>query len=228
MSFPTQGAKEKKGMMLEIKSIDENEGIVEGYASTFGNVDYDFDRMMPGAYKKTIQENPHFPILADHMASKPIGVNKLAMEDDKGLYTRQRYDIKNNQLAKERFSFIKMCHEEQTKANFSVGFITIKAEPDRDNPTIRNILEVKLMEVSHVVFPANPEANSMGVKFMEENFDDQEVAISVSRFINHLKEKGYSDEAILKAWEAHHTKYSKPSDGKSLAHLFEKYGNPFS
>ena len=35
----------------------------------------------------------------------------------------------------------------------SIGFFTIKSEPDRDDPVVRRILEVKLLEHSIVTFP---------------------------------------------------------------------------
>ena len=41
---------------FEIKGADEKKGIVEGYASIFGNIDSDKDMIMPGAFSKTITE----------------------------------------------------------------------------------------------------------------------------------------------------------------------------
>lgn len=225
MSWPVENAKEKKNLEFKVENIEEEEGVVEGYASTFNNVDLDLDRIVPGAFEKSLNENKNFPILADHSPSKPIGINKTAMEDQHGLRIQAKFDVKNNQLARERFSFVKMAHEMGTHANFSIGFVTIKAEPDRDNPTIRNIQEVKLFETSHVVFPANTMANTIGAKFLEEDFSDFDAAVAVAKFIEEMKKQKLKEEDIFKAFEAFQKKAMKPTNGpEDLGHLIAKYG----
>jgi phage head maturation protease len=40
----------------------------------------------------------------------------------------------------------------------SIGYMTVKAEPDRDKPMVRHLKELKLFEYSIVTFPMNTEA----------------------------------------------------------------------
>ncbi len=47
---------ETKTFAFEVKSVDEAKGIVVGYLSTFNNVDYGFDRVLPGAFTKTLND----------------------------------------------------------------------------------------------------------------------------------------------------------------------------
>ena len=39
---------------LEVKMVDGEENVFEGYASTFGNLDWYGDRVQKGAFSKTI------------------------------------------------------------------------------------------------------------------------------------------------------------------------------
>lgn len=149
-----------KTFAFEVKDTDEaaNEGRFEGYASTFGNVDLGLDKMIKGAFKKTIKESKGIiPILADHNPSEQIGWNEKAMEDDMGLLVSGAVDL-NVQKGKEKFSLAKKAMKLGAKMGLSIGYMTIKGEPDTENPRIRLLKEVKLFEYSFVTFPMNVEA----------------------------------------------------------------------
>ncbi len=45
-----------KSFNSEVKDVDTKQGVVTGYFSAFGNVDSDGDIMMPGAFKRSIQD----------------------------------------------------------------------------------------------------------------------------------------------------------------------------
>src|SRR3990167_6157099 len=127
---------------FDVKAIDEKQGYIEGYASTFGNIDLGGDIVDRGAFKKTIRENKgHFAILSNHNPYMQIGWNEEAKEDDTGLWVKGWLDIQNIPKAKEHFSLIQKAIELKVKSGLSIGYSVIKAEPDKENPTLRRLKE---------------------------------------------------------------------------------------
>lgn len=135
-----------------------DQGIIRGYASTFGNVDLGLDIVEKGAFKKSLKENKGvFPILADHNPSKQIGWNMKASEDDRGLLVEGKLNMEV-QDAREKYALAKSAMELGAPMGLSIGYATIKAEPDRERPVVRRLKELKLYEYSIVTFPMNTEA----------------------------------------------------------------------
>lgn len=148
---------EFKTFSLKLDDVD-SQGTIRGYASTFGNIDLGFDVVDKGAFKKSIKESSgKFPILADHDPSKQIGWNFRAEEDDTGLFVEGKLDL-NVQSAREKYSLAKTAMTLGAKMGLSIGYMTIKAEPDREKPMVRHLKELKLFEYSIVTFPMNTEA----------------------------------------------------------------------
>lgn len=144
--------------LREVKEdSDTKVGRIEGYASTFGNIDLGLDIVEKGAFKKTIKENVKWPILADHNPYEPIGINIEASEDSKGLSVVGELEL-DVQKAKERYLLAKQAKRHGGRAGLSIGYMTIKAEPDANNPRLRVLKELKLYEYSLVTFPMNTEA----------------------------------------------------------------------
>ena len=166
---------EYKNFHFEIKAIDENQGIIEGYLSTFSNVDYQKDRVQRGAFKKTLTEAKSrmsnqgkkylWPVLWMHSPEQPIGGCIDAYEDDRGLYTKFQLDISrtgdvpNNPLAVMVFSGYKSGFIDEQ----SMGYEAIQKGFDGG---IRDLKEVRVWEESCVtsLFAANNQAVATGVK----------------------------------------------------------------
>jgi len=145
---------------FEMKELDTaaNKARFKGYASTFGNVDLGLDIVDKGAFKRTLKDSKgKFPILADHSPYDQIGWNIDAAEDEKGLAVEGEIDL-NVQKGMERYSLAKTALEIGAKFGLSIGYLTIKGEPDKENPRIRRLKELKLFEYSFVTFPMNVEA----------------------------------------------------------------------
>jgi HK97 family phage prohead protease len=169
---------EYKNFHFEIKAIDEDQGIIEGYLSTFGNVDYQNDRVQKGAFKKTLAEAKSrmsnqgkkylWPVLWMHSPEQPIGGCVDAYEDDHGLYTKFQLDISrtgdvpNNPLAVMVFSGYKSGFIDEQ----SMGYEAIQKGFEGG---IRDLKEVRVWEESCVtsLFAANNQAVATGVKSME-------------------------------------------------------------
>lgn len=143
---------------FEIKGTDEKKGVVEGYASIFGNIDSDKDMIMPGAFSKTITERgpgsakPRIKHLWQHNSWDPIGIPIELKEDDKGLYFI-------TQFGKDQFSQDKLQqHIDGIITELSIGYNTIKSEDiaDQDGKVqYRKLTELKLWEYSSVTWGAN-------------------------------------------------------------------------
>lgn len=163
---------EQKTFELELKEISE-EGLFTGYASTFGNIDLGGDIVDSGAFKKTLKESKgKVPILAHHDTRNQIGWNMTAIEDEKGLLVTGQLDL-NVQKAREQHSLMKMAKSLGARPGLSIGYRTIKAEPDKTNPTVRRLKELKLLEYSVVVFPMNEMASIDDVKQQEPPHSDE-------------------------------------------------------
>jgi len=153
---------ERKSFAFDIKATDDDQGIIEGYASIFGNTDSYGDIVDNGAFTKTLKENPDVPILWQHWSDEPIGVTVSAEENKRGLKVRGQLTL-SVQKAREAYDLIKAG----ALKGLSIGFRTIKDEWDRENE-VRHLKEVRLYEWSPVTFPANEKAGVTGVKSVRE------------------------------------------------------------
>jgi HK97 family phage prohead protease len=148
---------------FQVKDISEN-GTFSGYASTFSNEDLGGDIVAPGAFKKTISENPEVPILWSH--DELIGVNKTAEEDRKGLYVEGELNLEV-QRGREAYALAK----QRAVKGLSIGFSPITVDYSRAKEGVRILKEVKLYEYSLTPFPMNERAGISNIK----SWDDVQV-----------------------------------------------------
>lgn len=180
---------------IEWKAAGGSDGVMEGYASTFGNVDLGGDIVVKGAFKKTIAsiKANGIPLLADHVASSAsvIGTIFDAAEDDKGL------------KIKARFSSAPSAQDVRTKMSeghlnkLSIGYQAVDysyAEMD-DGRRVRKLLDVKLFETSVVVLPMNTEAAVTRVKSMLGTMGERMRAAVIDALATKDDEKLPADEA---------------------------------
>lgn len=148
---------ERKTFKFEIKQVDEEEGIIEGYGSTFSKIPDSYgDIVDEGAFTKTIKENSNNIVsLFNHYINDPIGKPDLSV-DKKGLYAKIKI-VRGVQKAEETLLLAKAGVITQ----MSIGYNTVKESWEKG---IRHLQEVRLFDVSPVVFAANPEAVIIGVK----------------------------------------------------------------
>lgn len=153
-----------KTFKFEVKELTEK-GEFEGYAAVFDILDLGGDVIEKGAFKKTLRERNHFPMCWYHDVKTPIGI-VYAKEDDTGLKVNGHLNMEV-QKAKETHALM-----EQGAIQFlSFGYDTIKQEFDESGKdTVRRLKELKLYEISPVVFAMQPEAQITDVK--EEDLED--------------------------------------------------------
>lgn len=146
---------ESKEFRLDVKAIGD-EGLFEGYAAVFGNVDLGGDVIEPGAFKKTLSENPRIPILWQHDPKEPIGVTLEAREDAKGLLVKGQLNLETTK-GREAYALLK----QGALRGLSIGYDAVKEVWEG---SIRRLKEIRLWEWSLVTFPMNPAAQVVAVK----------------------------------------------------------------
>lgn len=150
---------ETKDFALEVKELTD-EGVIEGYASIFGNVDQGGDKVMPGAFvdglKRARETGRVVKMLWQHNPSEPIGVWEDLVEDGKGLRGRGRL-VMEVARAREAHALMKA----KALGGLSIGYSTLKSTPDGN---VRLLEKLDLFEVSPVTFPMNDRAKLTAVK----------------------------------------------------------------
>lgn len=145
----------------EIVSTEPVKGEMVATASTFNSVDEEGDVILPGAFSKTLSEHAasHFKFLYQHDPFYPLGVIESLIQTEKGLEMRAKFAM-NSPFAKDKFELARMGAFGGVSIGFSIpaGKSRIRADG------VREIQEVKLMEVSLVTFPANTQAKIQGLK----------------------------------------------------------------
>ena len=166
---------EHKAISFEIKKELDADGVFEGYASTFGNIDNGMDIVARGAFQKSLG-NRKVRMLWQHDMTQPIGVWDSIEETERGLYVKGRIS-KEVQKGREAMALMRMGALD----SMSIGFVTNQASQE-GNGSVRRLDEVDLYEISLVTFPMNEKATVTDVKSLttEREFE---------RF---LRDAGYS------------------------------------
>lgn len=156
---------------IEWKATDDAQTL-EGYASTFGNVDLGGDVVVKGAFKKTIAniKANGIPLLADHVPSvnSVLGTIYDAVEDGKGLKIWAKFS--SAQSAQDARTKLVEGHVNRMSIGYELPDGGFKFG-DKDGRRVRYLTEIKLWETSVVVFPMNPEAVISTVKSMFDAAD---------------------------------------------------------
>lgn len=198
---------ERLTVPIEWKATADDSGVLEGYLSTFGNVDLGYDVVVKGAFKKTNAKvnSEGIPLLADHVASTAsvLGTIFYAAEDAHGLKIKARF----SSAPSAQDVRIKLLEGHLGK--MSIGYQPVKfAYEERDGVTVRVLQEVKLWEGSVVVMPMNPEALVSRVKSIASGLDpdarmalaaelaSKETANETRDRLNELVREEYGSEKI--------------------------------
>lgn len=154
----------------------DDEGIISGYASVFGNEDSDGDIISKGAYTKTLEQNSdRIAFLYQHDMYQPIGKPIKMEQNETGLYVEAK--ISSSSLGKDVRTLVK----EGALKEFSVGFIPIQQEEIMGKNVIK---EIKLFEFSLVTLAANPAAvvtGFKGTKSVDDLVDEFDKLIKICR-----------------------------------------------
>jgi HK97 family phage prohead protease len=151
------------GIPLDAKAVSDS-GVIEGYASVFGNVDSYGEIVEPGAFIDSLrssgQKGRKIKMLWQHDAHQPIGIWDDLAEDKKGLWVKGRLFKDTVAKAAEAYALLK----EGALDGLSIGYRTLKAEPKEGKPGVMSLLKLDLLENSIVTFAANERARVEVVK----------------------------------------------------------------
>jgi len=157
-------AKMREVKMEVVETEEEGKiGMIEGYASTYGNTDLGGDVVEKGAFTQTLKhKNNTVPLLLDHgyKTSDIAGIAYLN-DDEKGLYLKAEMPLDIPEVA-NAYKKTKFMIERGGKMGLSIGYDTVKAMPGEDGT--RRLKELSLHEVSITPFPMNTEAQIMAAK----------------------------------------------------------------
>jgi len=191
----------KKFMTVPFELKEANEvsrdsmkyGIIKGLASTYGNIDRGNDRVMAGAFDKTIKtykdKNRKMRMFFQHDLMSPIGAFDVFKSVDNGLYVEGQINLLT-QKGEESYYLAK----QGVLTDFSIGYYIrdykeveeIASYDDNGTPlkkTVTELLELEIAEISLVTNPMNEEAIVTDIKSLEK----------ISDISKALKAKGFSN-----------------------------------
>lgn len=145
---------EKQAFTLQLKSLSA-EGVFQGYASVFENIDQQYDKVVRGAFVE--QKARDVKLLWQHRSAEPLGKVLELREDDIGLNITAQLLMKL-QRAQEAYELL----QHEVINGLSIGYVPTDYHIEESG--IRVLTKVKLWEISLVTFPANEEARVTAVK----------------------------------------------------------------
>jgi hypothetical protein len=150
---------EFKAGPTEIKAEGE-ERKVAGWGAAAGNVDSGMDRILPGAFRKTISERmPRRLIKLFYQHVEGIGMPEVLEDRDQGLWLEGKID------EGDYFDPFWQRAKSGQLAHLSIGYAPTRSSfVEEDGDVIRELVEVKLFEVSLVYWPMNELAEIASVK----------------------------------------------------------------
>lgn len=150
------------------ESLDGKEIRIGGYVSKFNKASENLgwfrevrEYIAPGAFANTIK-NDDIRAFWNHNSDLIIGRNKAGTlelsEDEVGL----RYEVKlpDTEFGRSYFVAIERGDVTGTSFMFDVVAENVDYGTDQDDPIVRTLNEVKLYEVSPVIFPAYPDSEA--------------------------------------------------------------------
>ena len=174
---------------IELKA-DTAQGVIEGWASTFGNIDRGGDVVERGAFDAWAADvkagHQPLPKITDaHVEA--IGVWDQVEVRSKGLFVK---GAPEQELTAGRETVIKATTDPPIYDSLSIGYRVRKGGSTWNNdPGVRHLTDLEVAEVAVLAFPMNPKARITRVK------RDAIVACNTIREFEHLlRDAGFGRE----------------------------------
>ncbi len=162
-TFPLAAAVEMKA------DAGDPPGTFEAVVAIFGNVDRYGDRMVKGAFARTLSENgPPAVVWSHQWETPPIGETLAAQETDEGLLIKARLLVgedEDHAVARQVYAAMKTGALRQ----FSFAYTVNRAvDVTEDGETVRELHDVDLIEVGPCLRGVNPATRLLAVKAAEQ------------------------------------------------------------
>lgn len=155
-----------KSVPFDFKSIDDA-GTFEATVAVFNNVDKGGDRIIPGAFEKTLakwnKSGDPIPVIFNHDWASPmahIGVVEDAKETASGLWVKGRLDVEDNEVARQ----VHRLMSRRSLKEFSFGYAVPTGGERRAKDGANELLEIELAEVGPTLKGMNPSTELHAVK----------------------------------------------------------------
>jgi hypothetical protein len=179
---------ERRDFNFKIKSVNAD-GTFVGMGAVYNNVDLGGDKILPGAFTRTLNSRKVLPILWQHQPDNPIG-SCTVTDTPAGLLVNGTLEL-SDPTAKKAYTFMKAG----ITRGLSIGYETVQSTMDGD---VRNLTELKLYEISCVTFPMNESATISSVK----SLSDEDRAKHFKNIDFHRKSIDRSQRAIRESLKA--------------------------
>lgn len=176
---------------FEVKQLDEENELYfqfSGYAATFNNIDRGNDKILPGAFTKTLgaimaqPKEKKLPVMWQHDPDMPLGIFTKIEEDIKGLYVEGRMPKTDTFVSGRVIPQMKSGSID----SMSIGYSTIDADMDG---SIRHLKEISLFEISFVTIPMNTQAEILDMKNSRMDVRQLEAQLRRLGYSNSLAKK---------------------------------------
>lgn len=153
--------------LAESKASDT--GAFTALAAVFGNVDSVGDRMMKGAFAKTLERwralGDPIPVFLSHQWDDPMALIGRAdpgdvVETDAGLLVKGRLDLEHNAVAQQ----VHRLMRDRLLKGWSFGYTVPPGGEKRAADGANEVFEVDLIEFGPTLKGANPAAELQSVK----------------------------------------------------------------
>jgi HK97 family phage prohead protease len=160
--------------VASFKALDEKTGEFEALFSVFGNVDLGGDRVVKGAFEKTLakwrESGDPIPVYWNHQWDDPFanigGIDPNdAHETDDGLYGKGVIDM-DNPFAVQVYNLL----SKRRVKEFSFGYTVQDSVKAKDGAL--DLLDLDVIEVGPTLKGMNPETQLLAVKSYEQTVGD--------------------------------------------------------
>lgn len=177
----------RKSAPVHIKTTDDDTGKVEALVSIFGNVDHGGDRIVKGAFARSIKEwktdGDPIPVVFSHQWGdlwSHIGVVDDLEETEKGLLARYTLDVNDNPAAAQVYKLMK--RRSLKEHSFAYGIKDAKTTKDGVN----ELRDLDIFEVGPTLKGMNPDTELLSVKSALEQIDRLHTAEKNTPGMQHL------------------------------------------
>lgn len=183
--------------------VEDATRTVEGYFSSFNVIDSDRDKIMSGAFARSISEhgpassgNRKIAHLAHHDIRRPVGKLVELKEDDFGLRFKSRmgsHTDGNDSL---------LMYKDGIITEHSIGFnyiwdkMTFVEDATEPAKSFFQIDELQLWEGSHVTFGSNSETPNLSAVKSQADLNDvlEKIDKRMETFVKALRDNNYSEK----------------------------------